>query len=141
MSEIWQQEFTLDSLNSMGSGTLSDLLSIKFTAFDENSIEATMPVNKEHKQPFGILHGGATAALAETIASVASYLSTPGDNPRAVGIELNINHLSRATEGLVKAICKPVKIGRKIHVWNVDIIDQNEQQISVSRLTTMVKNE
>ena len=140
MSTIWQQSFTIESLNTLGLNTLSEALGIRFTRFDHNSIEAVMPVKEANKQPFGILHGGATAALAETIGSVASYLCVPGPEPRSVGIELNINHLNSVSDGSVRALCQPVKLGRRIHVWNIEIYDDTDLLLSVSRLTTLVKN-
>lgn len=137
--KIWQKEFSLEGLNAMNGEGLGGHLGIKFTAFGDDYLVAEMPVTSSHKQPMGLLHGGATAALAETIASVASLLAAEPEKFKAVGVELNINHLRSATEGKVEAICKPIKLGRNIHVWNIDIFDEAKSQISVSRLTTMVK--
>ena len=137
---IWQQSFNLDDLNQLASEGLSGHLGIRFVSIDEEYLKAEMPVSEHHKQPRGLLHGGATAALAETIGSIASVMATEGEAPSAVGVELNINHLRSATEGNVISICKPIKLGKLIHVWNIEIFDESNRQISVSRLTTMVKN-
>lgn len=137
---IWQQKVDLETLNGMCKSGLAGHLQIQFTKVEDDGLQAIMPVSEEHKQPLGLLHGGATAALAETMGSIASVLATSGERPSAVGVELNINHLRSATEGVVTGICRPIKVGRSIHVWAIDIFDHLGQQISVSRLTTTVKN-
>jgi 1,4-dihydroxy-2-naphthoyl-CoA hydrolase len=137
---IWKQSFDLEGLNAMTSNGLSGHLGIKFIRFDDRCLIAEMPVTEDHKQPLGLLHGGATAALAETLGSIASVLATEGQIPSAVGVELNINHLRSVREGKVIGICSPIKLGKTIHVWNIEIFGESERQISASRLTTMVKN-
>lgn len=136
---IWKQQFTLEGINAMCDQGLGAHLGIKYTNYGPDYLEATMPVTSNHIQPMGLLHGGATASLAESIGSIASVLCCEGSNMSAVGVELNINHLRSATDGHVRAICRPVKVGRTIHVWNIEIFDEMDRQISVSRLTTMVK--
>lgn len=139
MSKIWKQEFTIEGINNLGENTLSHLLEMKFIEYGDDYIKASMPIKSHHKQPMGLLHGGATAALAETIGSVASVLCMDSMDTTAVGIELNINHLSSATAGIVFATCRPIKIGRTLHVWDIHIHHESGKQLSVSRLTTMIK--
>lgn len=136
---IWKQEFTLEGLNSLNTNTLSALLEMEFTEAGDDYLTAKMPVTDKHKQPMGLLHGGATAALAETIGSVASVLCLEEMGQSAVGVELNINHLSSATEGEVYATVRPIKIGRTIHVWDISIVHDSGKPLSASRLTTMVR--
>lgn len=137
---IWKQEFTLEGINQMAKGTLSDFLGMTFSNFGPDYLEMTMEVKPQHKQPMGLLHGGVTAAMAETIGSVASVLAGEGPLPSAVGIELNINHLSSVQQGTVIARCSPIRIGRTIHVWDIRIRNDVGKNISAARLTTMIKS-
>ncbi|MDX1684406.1 MAG: PaaI family thioesterase [Saprospiraceae bacterium] len=139
MSKIWKKKFTLEGLNAMCENGLSDHLEITYVEVGDDYLIATMPVKEFHKQPLGLVHGGATATLAESVASVASLLAAEEEKQSAVGVELNINHLRSAKSGVLTAKCAPVKLGRNIHVWNIEIFDDEGRQISVSRLTTMVK--
>ena len=139
---IWIKEFAVEDLNKLGKNSCSDYFGIEFIEIGDDYLKAKMPVNEKTKQPFGILHGGASCVLAETIGSIASSLCV--DDPykeRPVGIEINANHLRMATEGFVFAVCKPIKIGRKLHVWNIEISDANDKMICVSRLTVMMAND
>jgi 1,4-dihydroxy-2-naphthoyl-CoA hydrolase len=138
--KIWKQEFTLEGLNALNTNTLSAVLNMEFTEAGDDYLVAKMPVTPKHKQPMGLLHGGATAALAETIGSVASVLCLSEMGQSAVGVELNINHLSSATEGEVFATVRPIKIGRTIHVWDISIVHETGKPLSASRLTTMVRS-
>lgn len=139
MSKIWKKEFTLEGINQMCVNGLSELLGIRYIEIGDDYMVAEMPVTASHKQPIGLLHGGATAALAESVASISSFLAAEPEKMKAVGVELNINHLRSAMDGYVRARCTPVKIGKNIHVWNIEIFDHEGHQTSVSRLTTMVK--
>lgn len=136
---IWSKEVDIDILNTMSKGSCSDHLGIEFTDIGAEYLNAKMPLNEKTKQPFGILHGGASCVLAETIGSIASSLCV--DNPlkqRPVGIEINANHLRTASKGFVYANCKPVKIGRKLHIWDIRISDDHKKLVCVSRLTVMI---
>lgn len=137
--KLWKQPFTLEGLNQIRSATLLETLGIQFTAFGDDFIQATLPVDNRTVQPFRILHGGATAALAETLGSIASQfcLEDP-NNYHAVGTELNISHLRSAHEGKVTGTVKAVKIGRRIHVWEIRIHDDKDKLISLSRLTVNI---
>ena len=139
MAKIWLVD-NIDSkkLNESSSGCMVGHLGIKFIAIDNDSITATMPVDHRTKQPFGLLHGGASAVLSETLGSTASSLCVDFLKYSVVGIEVNANHLKSATNGLVTGICKPVKIGRTLHIWQTKIYNEAKDLICLSRLMVMV---
>ncbi len=129
---------TLEQLNSLNPNTLGESLGIEFTEIGENYVKAKMPVDHRTVQPYGILHGGASIALAETIGSVASQMAV-GMDRTCVGVEINANHLKSVTSGYVHGTAKPFRMGKNIHVWNIEIHDDHENLICVSRLTVLVK--
>jgi 1,4-dihydroxy-2-naphthoyl-CoA hydrolase len=138
---IWKHNLDLDILNSFKSGTMVEHLDIEFIDFGEDFITAKMPVDHRTIQPFGLLHGGASAALAETVGSVASSLCVEDITVQApVGIEINANHLRSARNGHVYGTARPARIGRNIHVWNIEIKDDADKLICVSRLTVTLVN-
>lgn len=118
---------------------LAGLLGIEILEVQEKSITAKMPVDSRTHQPFGILHGGASVVLAETLGSIASWLVIK-DQPekKAVGLEVNASHVRSISEGYVYAKAEPLKIGKTIHVWDIKIIDIDQNLICVSRLTVMI---
>lgn len=134
---IWRREATLAALNKMGANNMVGHVGIAFTRFDDHQIEATMPVDERTRQPFGLLHGGASVVLAETLGSVAGYLCTEGDQ-KVVGLEVNANHIRSVREGVVRGVCRAVHAGRRHQVWQIDIYDQQDQLCCTSRLTTAV---
>ena len=99
-----------------------------------------MPVDHRTKQPMGILHGGASAAFAETLGSIASLLCVDTPNTFPVGVEINVNHLKSVSDGFITGIVKPIRIGRNIHVWNIEMYNQNKEMTAISRLTVMLIN-
>lgn len=113
-------------------------LDIKFTQVDEDTLTATMPVDERTHQPAGILHGGASVVLAETLGSVASYMCIDPEKYQAVGLEINANHLRPVKSGLVTGICKPLHIGAKTHVWEIKIYNDKGKMNCISRLTVAV---
>ena len=127
-----------ETLNQMNPGTLVEHLGIEITRFDKDKIEGTMPVDQRTIQPYGLLHGGATAALAETLGSYGSHLNVDADKFYTVGVEINCNHLRSARSGKVRAVAKCIHMGRKIHVWNTDVFNEEDKLIATSRLTVMV---
>ncbi len=129
---------TLSILNSMNKNTLMETLSIEFIDVDENMIKAKMPVNAKVHQPYGILHGGATAALAETVGSCASALFIDTKSKIVKGIELSINHLKSKKEGTVFGIAKSIHKGRTTHLWEIRIEDEEQNLISLCKLTNIV---
>ena len=134
---IGRRETTLEELNQRSKGTMVEHIGIRFTALHEDSIEAVMPVDGRTKQPFGLLHGGASVVLAETLGSMAGYLCTDGDR-HVVGIEINANHVRSAREGEVRGRCRPVHLGRTHQVWQIEIVDERDRLCCTSRLTTAV---
>ncbi len=141
MSMIWKNNPTPEGINSFHQSTLVNHLDITFTEVGPNYLKATMPVDERTKQPYGVLHGGASVALAETLGSVASVLIQ--ENPlktKSFGVEINANHVRSAKSGLVTGTVSPVKIGRTLQVWNIEIHDEEGELCCVSRLTTMIKS-
>lgn len=114
------------------------LLDIKFSEITADSISATMPVDHRTKQPFGILHGGASVVLAETVGSIASFLVIGEGKEVPVGLEINANHLRSVSDGLVTAKCTPIHIGRKTHVWDIKISNDQGKLVCISRLTIAI---
>lgn len=139
---IWKQPFSLELLNQMSANALPAHVGIKFIGFGDDYLEATMPVDARTVQPMRMLHGGASVVLAETMGSVASILCLDSFGEQsAVGVEINANHLRGVKEGgMVKAKVKPVRIGRTLHVWQIDLYDEQGRQVCTSRLTTMIIN-
>lgn len=114
-------------------------LNMQFEHLGKELVIATMPVDENTLQPFGLLHGGASVALAESVASIGAWLNVVEDNKNAVGIEINANHLRSCTKGdVVTATAKPVKRGRNIHVWEIKIRDQRNKLVCVSRCTLAI---
>lgn len=134
---IWKREATLEQLNLRSQGTMVEHIGIRFIALNEESIEALMPVDGRTRQPFGLLHGGASVVLAETLGSMAGYLCTEGEQ-QVVGLEVNANHLRSARDGEVRGICRAVHIGRRHQVWQIEIFDVSDRLCCTSRLTTAV---
>lgn len=134
---IWKRAATLEQLNQRSQGTMVAHIGIRFTALNEESIEALMPVDSRTRQPFGLLHGGASVVLAETLGSMAGYLCTEGEQ-QVVGLEVNANHLRSARDGEVRGICRAVHIGRRHQVWQIEIFDVSHRLCCTSRLTTAV---
>ena len=139
---LWKHPATLEGINAMSENSMAAELGIVFTEIGEDYVAATMPVNAKTVQPFRILHGGANVVLAETLGSIASTLCI--DDPSthtAVGLEINANHLKSVREGgMVTGVCRPVRVGRQIHVWQIEIRDQNGDLSCISRLTVAIVN-
>ena len=138
MTAIWKQNISLDKLNNNRAAGLGELLEIKIVARGSNWLTAEMPVKSKHLQPFGIVHGGSTASLAETVASIAGWLCVDAKTQRTVGLELNINHLKAVREGLLSARATAIHVGRLTQVWQIDIHNEKLQQVSTARLTITV---
>lgn len=122
----------------MNKKSMAGFLGIEIIEFGDEYIKAKMPVDEKTKQPMGLLHGGASVVLAETVGSIASYLVIDSNLASVVGIEVNANHIRGATKGFVYSLTKPIKTGRTIHIWQTDIYDDLERLICTSRLTVMV---
>src|SRR5216117_4103208 len=119
---IWfQKGLSLDYLLSLGKGTMSEALGIEFIELGDDYVKARMPVNEKTKQPYGLLHGGASCVLAETVGSVGSALAIDHEKYYCVGIEINANHIRSAKEGWVIGTARPLQLGKTIHVWDIKI--------------------
>ena len=130
---------SLEFLNKMSETNMVGHLGIEFTEITPEYICAKMPVDSRTKQPMGLLHGGASVVLAESLGSVASWLSLENpDKQAAVGVEINANHLKSAREGYVYAKCTPLKVGKTMHVWDIKISNEKEDLVCVCRLTTAI---
>lgn len=115
-----------------------ETLGIEYTAIGDDFIRAKMPVDHRTHQPMGLLHGGATAALAESMGSLGSYLMIDQEKQAVVGIEINANHLRSARKGFVFAEGKLIHKGKTLHVWDIKVWDEREKQIAICRLTNMI---
>ena len=134
---IWKNAMDIATLNKMSKNMVS-FLDIQFSEMTDDSLSATMPVDERTKQPFGILHGGASVVLAETVGSVASNLVIGQSDYLPVGLEINANHLRPVTEGRVTAKCTPVHIGKKSHVWDIRLTNDEGKMVCVARLTVAI---
>lgn len=126
--------------NARLKGTLMEALGIELLEVSPERVVATMPVNEATRQPVGILHGGASVALAETVASVGTYNLIDHENQQAVGLEINANHIRGKRDGIVTAIGVPLHKGRTTMVWDIKITDEDDKLICVSRCTIAVVN-
>jgi 1,4-dihydroxy-2-naphthoyl-CoA hydrolase len=136
MSSIWfNKSLTIENLLPLGKDTMTEHLGVEWTAIGNDFIKAKMPVDHRTIQPYGLLHGGASCVLAETLGSVASVLVIDADNFIAVGIEINANHVRSARQGFVEGVCTPIHLGASTHVWDIKIFDEREKLVCVSRLT------
>jgi 1,4-dihydroxy-2-naphthoyl-CoA hydrolase len=135
---MFKYKFTLEEFRERSKGTLGEHLGIEFTAIGDNWLEARMPVDHRTVQPMGLLHGGASAALAETLGSIGSLLCIDPKTHAAVGIEINANHIKSAKSGWVTGRAQPLHLGRTIHVWEIKIQNDNSELVCVSRLTVAI---
>ena len=141
MASPFKHRPALDDLNRGAANTALQALGIVFTEQGEDFLRGTMPVDERTKQPYGLLHGGASALLAETLASMAANLCV--DDPKhqqAVGIEINANHLRAVTSGSVTGTARPIHVGRNTQVWDIRIEDEQGRLACVSRLTLAVRS-
>lgn len=122
------------------SQTVMGTLGIEIIEFNKEKVVATMPITDKTLQPFGIMHGGVSLVIAETVASAGSYLFIDRERQKVVGLEINANHIHSIGHGTVKAIGVPIHVGRTILVWDIRIYDEDERLICISRCTTAVLN-
>lgn len=132
------KEVTLESLQAMGQGSMIEHLGIVFTEVGADYITATMPVDHRTKQPHGLLHGGASVVLAETLGSVAANCVLDSGKYYCVGLDINANHIRSVRSGLVTGTAKPVHIGKTTQVWEILIYGEDQQLVCISRLTMAV---
>ena len=135
---IWRIQATPEQLIERASNTLAEHLGIRVTEIGPDYLRATMPVNSHTHQPHGILHGGASVALAETVGSLAANLCVDVTKYVCVGQEINANHVRSVASGLVTGTARPYHVGGRSHVWGIEIRDENDRLVCVSRLTMAV---
>ena len=131
-------DIDLARINATANGMIKHL-GIEFTAIDEGSLTARMPVDERTHQPFGLLHGGATATLAETVGSFASYLTVDREKEFTVGVEITAQHIRSARSGFVYAKAIPVHLGRILHVWDIRVNNEEDKLIALCKLSVMVR--
>lgn len=135
---IWAVPMTLERLNALSEGTLMRALGIRYTEIGSDFLVATMPVDGRTVQPAGLLHGGATAALGESVASAAAWCTVDPERKACVGVEINASHLRAVREGLVACTARPVRLGGSMQVWRFDVVDARGREVCTGRLTLAV---
>lgn len=138
MSQIFRAPVDLQLVNELSRNTLIDHLGIVFTAAGDDWLQATMPVDARTKQPYGLLHGGASVVLAETLGSSAGNLCVDPTQQVCVGLEINANHLRAARSGVVTGTARALHVGRTTQVWEIRIEDEAGKPVCISRLTLAV---
>ena len=135
---LWTRDWTAEQINARMQGNMSGLLGIRITLIAPDALHGEMPVDHRHAQPFGLLHGGASVVLAESLGTLACIMTLP-EGEIAVGIEVNANHMAGVPKGqTVTAICRPLHRGRRTHVWQTEIRRPDGKLACVSRLTTAI---
>lgn len=137
-TKIWYGNPTVESIEWMNAKTVAESLNIRVTEIGNDYIKGTMPVDDRTKQPFGLLHGGASVALAETLGSIASFLMVNPDLFIGVGIEINANHIKAVTGGMVTGICKPIHAKGMNHIWEIKIYNDAGDLTCISRFTCSI---
>lgn len=135
---IWNKKIDLEEVNKFNKGCCVEHLDIKITEAADDYLVGTMPVDEKTKQPYGVLHGGASCVLAESIGSIASNLVVDPAMYYAAGLEINANHVRPVTSGLVTAKAKAVHLGKTTHIWDIRITDERGKLVCISRLTMAV---
>jgi uncharacterized protein (TIGR00369 family) len=135
---LWRQTPDIEQLNATLNNTIGEQLDIRFESFDDDSISASMVVDARTHQPYGLLHGGASVVLAETLGSTASYLCIDSSRFYCVGLEVNANHLRGLRSGRVNAVARAVHLGRTTHVWDIRLSGEDGKISCISRLTMAI---
>lgn len=136
--KIWQTDISLESVSARNKDTMMEHLGIEFTEIGDDYLTARMPVDKRTKQPIGIMHGGASCVLAETVGSTAANYCVDPTQFYCVGLDINTNHIRSAREGYVVATAKPFHLGKTTQVWSIEIVNEEKKLISINRLTMAV---
>jgi 1,4-dihydroxy-2-naphthoyl-CoA hydrolase len=135
---IWKQDTDLARLNGWSANTLMESLGIRITEVGEDWLRGTMPVDRRTHQPYGLLHGGASVALAETLGSTAAMLTLDPEKEMTVGLDINANHVRGARSGTVTGTARPLHIGRSTQVWEIRIENEDGELVCISRITMAV---
>lgn len=138
MSIWFKKNLTIDDVTCDGDVRMMTHLDIQFTQVGDDFLEGTMPVDERTTQPYGLLHGGASCVLAETLGSMAAHYTIDPARYQAVGISITANHLKSATNGVVTGTARPLRLGRKIQVWDISIVNQQDELLCMSRLTVAI---
>ena len=134
---IWKKPIDLNQLNALNENTVSRHLGIEITELGDDFLRGRVPVDHRTRQPFGLLHGGVSVVLAETLGSLGAYYASP-EGHNAVGLDINANHLRSATSGWVTGTARPVHLGRSTHVWAIELVNEAGELTCVSRLTMAI---
>lgn len=134
---IWQKPISVEELTRFSNNTASSHLGIEFLEVGDDFIKARVPVDARTRQPYGLLHGGVSVVLAETLGSSGAYCASP-EGHRAVGLDINANHLRSATSGWVTGTARPVHLGRTTHVWAIEMHNDAGEMTCVSRITMAI---
>ena len=135
---IWFQQFSTDEIKAVQRSTMDEHLGVEIVSIGPDHLSARMPVNERTVQPHGILHGGASAALAETLGSIGGSMVVDPERYRVIGQEINANHIRSVREGHVHGTARPIHLGRRSQVWAIEIVDDQKRLVCVSRLTLAV---
>ena len=135
---MWFKQYQLEEINRLFSMNMTGFLDIKAVEITADALVVEMPINEKVKQPYGLLHGGASVVLAESAGSIASHMVIDPDVWAGVGLEVNANHIRPVTKGVVRGTCRALHIGKTTHVWDIQIHNERHQLICVSRLTTAI---
>jgi 1,4-dihydroxy-2-naphthoyl-CoA hydrolase len=138
MSIWYDPAITAEQINPFGKGNMAEFLGIEITEVGDNYLKATMPVDHRTRQPYGLLHGGASVVLAETLGSVGAAFVVDRSKYDCVGLEINANHIRGVREGIVTGIAKPIHIGKTTQVWEIRIHDSRDKIVCISRITVAV---
>jgi uncharacterized protein (TIGR00369 family) len=135
---VWKEVPTVEAMDKRSAGTMMEAIGIKFTEVGDDYVCGKMPVNEKTKQPIGIMHGGASCVLAETIGSTAANFCVDQKTHYCVGLSISTSHIRSAREGFVTGMAKPLHLGRSTQIWNIDITDEQGKLVSSTRLTMAV---
>ena len=135
---IFHPQFTIDLANNIAKGCMVEHLGIEITEIGDDYMQGTMPVDHRTKQPFGLLHGGASVVLAETLGSTASNAVLNTEEQYAVGLEINANHVKSARGGKVTGTTKPIHLGKRTHIWETRVTDEDGKLVCISRFTAAI---
>jgi 1,4-dihydroxy-2-naphthoyl-CoA hydrolase len=137
---IWKRDFNLEKANQRAKNSMGEFLGIELIEVGDDYVTGRMTINERTLQPFGIMHGGASCTLAESLGSIAAYHCINEDQ-YCVGLDINTNHIRTISSGFVYGTAKPFHIGKSTHVWGINIVNEEQKLISVSRLTVAVLNQ
>lgn len=137
--KIWKRNVSLEQLNKSSKNTMMESLKLQYVDIGPDYLQATMPVGPHVHNPIGILHGGASVALAETLGSMASWLLLEDDTHYPVGLEISANHIRSLKDGHLNGTAMPIHIGKQTHVWEIQMTNDNGDLVSISRFTVFVR--